>query len=118
MAKKILTLLLTLGLILSASLVPAFADGEITITSPLNGSTVKAGTVTLSAAAEGAETVEFYLDGELVKSFAAGENASFDADVKGMNRHEIKLLYAEKVFEELEILITQTSHTNKVRIPF
>ena len=91
MAKKILTLLLTLGLILSASLVPAFADGEITITSPLNGSTVKAGTVTLSAAAEGAETVEFYLDGELVKSFAAGENASFDADVKGGTR-EFKAL--------------------------
>ena len=91
MAKKILTLLLILGLILSASLVPAFADGEITITSPLNGSTVKAGTVTLSAAAEGAETVEFYLDGELVKSFAAGENASFDADVKGGTR-EFKAL--------------------------
>ncbi len=50
--------------------------------------------------------------GEKVNSF------EFDADVKGMDRHEIKLLYAEKVFEELEILITKTSHTNKVRIPF
>ena len=26
----------------------------------------------------------------------------FDADVKGMSRHEIKQLYADKVFEKLE----------------
>lgn len=37
--------------------------------------------------------------GEKVNSF------EFDADVKGMSRHEIKELYAEKVFEKLGMLI-------------
>ncbi len=108
---KMVTLLVVLTFIMSSSIIPmsVSASGTVTITAPVSGAKVEAGTVAFEASADGAASVAFYLDGEPIAEFSSGEALSATADVAVGNR-EFKVV---AVFDD-ETQITAVSEFTAV----